>query len=198
MIVACYYTNDGYRALAERMMASAERVGLDAVGYFKENPSGSWQSGDAMKTSVVLEAMNDYPLDSILFVDADCRFLSYPHLIDDKSHDADMAVYFDRPGVPFSTVTWFRAKTGRRYVEKWLEMMKKFPDKPNDVVGLARALDEIRPRRVFHMPASYSWTETWMRKRFGGTVPVIEHFAVGEHSFKGNEYPRSDDTLYKS
>lgn len=197
MIAACYWTNDAYKALADRMMDSARAVGLRTVGYFVDNPSGQWRDGDCKKPSIVLRALREHPTESVLFVDADCRFRAYPTALEDSRHDYDFAAYFDGPTKPYSTVVWFRAGAGLKYAERWVEEMKRQPDRPNDIVWLNDALRSITGRRVMHLPPAYCWTEPWLRHRFGSVRPVIEHYAVGEHSFPGNVYQRTRHTLYR-
>jgi len=196
-LVVTYYTNDAYKALADRMLASAKAVGLPTKGYYIENPEGTWRAGDCRKPAVVLRALKENPYVDVLFVDADCRFLSYPHLIAGDQHDKDIALYFETSNLPASTVMWFRAGTGIRYAERWVEEMKLTPDTPNDMFALNRTTRDLKPRSIFHMIPAYCWTEQWMRPRFGGVKPVIEHFAVGAHDFPVHSWGKSDHTIFK-
>jgi len=196
MLVATYYTDARYKALADRMLESAKAVGLDGIGYEVANPSGDWKTGDGMKPAVVLRAVREHPNDSILFVDADCYFHQYPKLLDEASHDYEMAAYYDTPKMVYSTVTWFRAGKGEQYAARWLEEWKKMPEKPNDVGALVSAIENTLPRRVLHLPVSYCWCPELDRHRFGPIRPVIEHFAVGEHSFGGNNYRKTKNSIY--
>ena len=198
MLVVCYWTNDAYKALADQMMESARAVGLRTAGYFVDNPTGQWRDGDCKKPAVVLRAIEEHPKESILVVDADCKFHSFPTLLEDSNHDYELAAYFDGPMKPYSTVVWFRAGSGLKYAKRWVEEMKRNPDKPNDIVWLNDAIQSIRPRLVMHLPPAYCWTEPWLRRRFGSVKPIIEHFCVGEHSFPGNIYARTKHTLYTS
>jgi hypothetical protein len=196
-IVVTYWTDDRYKALADRMLASAEAVGLETKGYFRENPTGTWQAGDCAKPEMVLKAVDDSPDRDVLFVDADCRFISHPVLLDSVTHDYDMACYHESYDLPTSTVLWLRAKTGRRYAARWLDEMKKTPNTPNDKGALRRTVMAERPKSVFHLPPAYCWTEQWLRGRFGAAVPVIEHFAVGAHEFPTFQWEKSKHSLFK-
>lgn len=198
-LLVTYWTDDRYKALADAMFASAWKVGLrDQKGYFRENPTGTWQKGDCAKPEMALKAVTENPDRDILFIDSDCRFLSFPILLHRASHDMDMACYFENATFPTSSVLWFRAGGGLRYAQAWLDEMKKSPDTPNDMFALTRTVASVRPKMVLHLPPSYCWTEQWMRSRFGAVVPVIEHFAVGEHKFPGvHEWAKSDATLFK-
>ena len=197
MIVCCYWTNDTYKAMADRMMASAQKVGLKTRGYAVENASGTWQEGDCKKPSVVLNALKDNPNHSVLFVDADCRFISFPVLLHLEQHDHDMAAYFEASNFPSSTVLWFRKGRGLRYAEQWVKDMIANPNQPNDMVALAKTMKVVLPKRVLHLPPAYCWTEAILRPRFGAVVPVIEHFAVGEHKFPTFSWDKSAATIYK-
>lgn len=197
MRVITYWTDDRYKAMAERMMSSARAVGLEASGYAVENESGVWMDGMNKKPGVVLQAMKDFPDDSILFADADCLFVSPPDLLDERRHDADVACYFNAPRQPMSSVIWFRAGTGLRIAELWVEEMKKNPGRLDDHVALQNALDAIRPNaRVLHLPASYCWIEEWFRERFGPISPVIIHLAVGEHRTKDLTWKKTKDSIF--
>lgn len=198
-LVVTYWTDDRYKALADAMLASARKLGLPVTGYFRENPAGTWRAGDSAKPEMVLKAVQDHPDDDILFVDADCRFIALPLLLFGESHDMDMACYFDMPDLPTSTVLWLRAGDGgRRYAERWAEEMKLTPETPNDMFALNRTVKAVRPRKILRLPPAYCWTEQWLRPRFGGAIPVIEHFAVGEHKFPGvHSWPKTANTLFK-
>ncbi len=197
MIVVTYYTNDAYKALADRMMASAEKLGLRTKGYFFDNKDGSWKMGMNGKPSVVLRALEENPGESVLFVDADCRFISYPFLLDDNAHDHNIACVFNGPQKPTSTVLWLRAKAGLHYAKHWVEDMKKHPGELDDYISLWNAVNKIVPKRMLHLPPAYAWTEEFHRPRFGAVVPVIEHFAVGEHITTGFNWGKSKHTIFK-
>ncbi len=196
MKVCTYYTDARYEEMARRMLESAKAVGLKGIAYQAENPTGDWKTGDGMKPAMVVQAIKDNPGDSILFVDADCTFRSYPSLLDEATHDYEFAAYYDTPELIYSTVTWFRAGAGLRYAERWLEEWRKMPEKPNDVGALVSAISSMRPRSVLHLPSSYCWCEELGRHRFGPVQPVIEHYAVGEHSFGGNNYAKTKNTIF--
>jgi hypothetical protein len=196
-LVVTYWTNDAYKGMADRMLASARGVGLETKGYYRENPSGTWQDGDCAKPEMVMRAITENPGRSILFVDADCSFLTPPELLYDSAHDRDLATYFESPTLPTSTVLWFRAGAGLRYATRWLIEMKLTPNTPNDMFALTRAVQDERPRSILHLPPAYCWTEQWMRPRFGAATPVIEHFAVGEHTFPIHTWAKSKATIFK-
>ena len=198
-LICTYWTNDTYKAMADAMFTSARKVGLrDQKGYFRENPAGTWRAGDSAKPEMVWKAVSENPERDILFIDSDCRFISFPIILHRTQHDMDMACYFENPKFPTSPVLWFRAGSGSRYAETWFEEMKRTPETPNDMFALTRTVATVRPKKILHLPPSYCWTEQWMRPRFGGAVPVIEHFAVGEHKFPGvHEWQKSANTIFK-
>lgn len=197
-LVVTYWTDDRYKALADRMLASAAALGLPTAGYFRENPTGTWQTGDSAKPEMVLKALTEHPTEDILFVDADCRFITYPVLLESDMHSADIACYHETPTLPTSTVLWFRAgEAGRRYAERWAAEHKNTPNTPNDMVALARTMSVVRPKKILHLPPAYCWTEQFMRGRFGAAVPVIEHFSVGAHEFPSHKWEKSKHTLFK-
>jgi hypothetical protein len=197
MIACCYYTNDAYKTLADRAVSSAEFIGLRAKSYFMQNPSGTWRAGDSLKPAAVLEAIKDNPDESVLFVDADCRFIHYPMVLHEQNHDHDVAAYFHGSNYPSSTVLWFRKGSGLKYAEEWVRQMDSHPNLPNDAVALSAAFGAIRPKRILHLPPAYCWTEYQMRRLFGAVRPVIEHYAVGEHKFPTFSWEKSPSTIYR-
>lgn len=197
MRVITYWTDDRYRTMAERMIASARRVGIDGGGYFVENGTGVWMDGMNKKPQVVLKAMRDFPDESILFVDADCLFMQYPTLLDETTHDHDVACCFDGPRRPTSAVLWFRAGTGLAYAERWVEEMKKNPGRLDDYVALQNVFEATKPKaRVLHLPPSYAWVQEWLRRRYGPVNPVIVHYAVGEHKTVDLTWAKTNGTIF--
>lgn len=199
-LVVTYWTDDRYKTLADAMFASASKIGLTKQkGYYRENPTGTWRAGDSAKPEMVLKAVTENPGEDIMFVDADCRFISFPALVDPARHDMTLACVFENPNLPMSTVVWLRkGPAGLAYAKRWYDEMKKSPDTPNDMFALSRAVRATVPKSVLVLPPSYAWTEQWMRPRFGGVEPVIEHFSVGEHNFPGvHVWGKTKHTLFK-
>lgn len=195
--VITYWTDARYQEMAGRMLESARKVGLEGGGYFVENETGAWMYGMNKKPGVILKAMKEFPDDHILFVDADCIFTGYPTLLDENTHDMDVACTFDKPRCPSSAVIWFRAQTGLRYAESWADEMAKAPGRLDDYVALNKTFMGVKPKaRVLHLPPAYAWVQEWHRERFGPIQPVIVHFAVGEHKTLDLTWRKTKDAIF--
>lgn len=180
MIVVAFHTGGKYEEHARELVASAENVGLQVELLVRPTPA-SWRDGIALKPGVVLEAMKKHPDEDILYVDADCRFVKYPTLFDER-RDIDIAWNWVRPRWPHGCVLFFRAnQKGRRMAKLWAQMFDRYPIIHLDEVHLYYAYREMQQKGgVVHLslPPSYTWMENWAR-RFPTSEVVIRHLGTG-------------------
>jgi hypothetical protein len=81
-IVTGYYTVDtGYEAEAREMVASAHRFGLDTDVRPVDN-QGDWQRNTQYKARFLRDRVREYEGRTIVYTDADSRFVRYPALFD--------------------------------------------------------------------------------------------------------------------
>ena len=179
MIVVSFYTNDKYKAMAERMKASAERVGLNVhlYDYSSEDTSG-WCNILYLKPHVILRALDEHKQD-VLWVDADTRFRQHPTELFRMTGDPYIACYVEGKKYLWGGLMWVRnAEGGRQIMELWKEENLKFPkglDDHNCYHAIRRAgLGE----KVFRLPPAYQWNGKMSQYRFPGAVPVVEHELV--------------------
>src|SRR5579863_5696637 len=144
--VVTYYTDDRYKALAERMVASVMHFGFEAKAYARENPTGTWMAGMNLKPQVILDAMTEFPGESIFFIDADCVMLQEPKMLDEDTHDCDIAACFDEPRKPCSPIVWLKGTTTLKHVQFWVEDMKKHPGRLDDYVCLWNVMAHCKPK----------------------------------------------------
>jgi hypothetical protein len=181
MIVVSFYTNEKYRLHAEAMKASAEAVGLKCEITAKPD-RGSWYLNCNQKSSFVLECLEKYGNEPVLWQDADTRFLSYPKLLD--TLDADMAAFFYSPRVPIGGTLWFNGQRAKRYVQTWAKVVSDNHTREDDSINFRDALASIKNPRIQHLPPAYCWNEKSFRGSFPGvTEPVIVHGYAGEHDY---------------
>lgn len=183
MIVVTYFTDRKYKAYADKMAASAKKVGLFTAAFAMRN-TGSWKKNVYLKPHVVMKAMLAHPSQDILFVDADAEFRRFPKEL--VGTDWEFACYFDGPHRPVSGSVWIaNTERGRKLVQAWADGCDRGEDLNEDFHWLRVALETAVPQlRVGQLPPSYFWLEEHMRPRFPTAEPVIEHFIIGEHSFK--------------
>lgn len=180
MIVIGYFTDEKYGRLARRMGRSAEEVGLTCQLYSFED-LGSWQLNVNQKPKAILRALQEYPDQDVLYVDADAVFRQYPKEL--EAVDKDLAVWFHGPWSVSGTVFVKNRPGGREIVEAWIKECDAHPDQHDDAVNLYEVLKRLGRTRAHRLPPSYYWMADSMRARFPTAVPVIEHFNVGEHTF---------------
>src|SRR6185369_3878198 len=117
MQVIGFYTGEKYRAEAEAMKASAEAVGLKCD--LTEKPDlGTWWKNCNQKSAFILECLEKYGDEPILYQDADTRFVRFPKLL--QNLNSDFAAFFNSPTVPIGATLWFGGKNrALRYVKAW-------------------------------------------------------------------------------
>lgn len=182
MIVVSYYTNRKYKAMANVLKDSCTAVGLHCA-VFAVKDEGSWQKNVYQKPHVIRKAMAAYPAEDILFIDADAKVVRYPNEL--ISTDWEVAAYFEGPHLPVSG-TVFLVNTPRVHavVDAWAAGCDRGEGLNEDFHWMSLALRTVPTLRIGYLPPSYFWKEKEMRGRFPTAEPVVEHFTVGEHSFK--------------
>lgn len=181
MIVISFYTNEKYKLQAEEMKASAVAVGLRCE-LIERPDRGSWWKNCNQKSEVILEALDKYGNEPILWQDADTRFRKYPELLDQI--DADMAAFFYSPRIPIGGTLWFNGQKARKYVEAWAKMVRENPTREDDSINFRDALASVKNSRIEHLPPAYCWNEKTFRGCYPGvTDPVIVHNYAGLHDY---------------
>lgn len=180
IVAATYYTDKKYKAAAQVLLKSLEEFNIKAVAYAWPD-KGDWRSNVYQKPHVVRKAMNDYPMNDILFCDADSRCVSYPKELDEN--DWEFACHFMDHGYPVSATVFIRnTQRGRALVDKWAEGCDRGEGFNEDYHWLRLAIESIPHFRVGHLPPAYFWMDGW-KARFPTAVPVFEHYTIGEHNF---------------
>lgn len=164
------------------MKASTESVGL--ICTITEKPDlGTWWLNANQKSAFILECLERYGEEPLLYQDADTRFLRYPALLDSLTYD--FAAFFNSPVVPIGATLWFNgASKAMRYVKAWADIVKANPDREDDSINFREALESIKRPSIKRLPPSYCWHEKTMRSAYPGmTEIVIEHISVGAHNY---------------
>lgn len=174
MIVVAYQTAEEYRRHSLAMADSADRVGLSTKIYAKRD-LGDWVKNVRMKPTVLREAMEELKED-IIFVDADARFRSYPGEL--VRPWCEFAAYYSTNYDIWSGTIYLKYAPGwERYIDAWLAIQDKYPDKHDDY-RLGEGLLAVKRPQIMRLPPSYNWVERTMRARFPGATPVVEHMMI--------------------
>ena len=190
-----YYTTGGkYETAAQKLAESARRVGLDhGVRLYALPELPEWKDNIFRKARVIRGAMDEFPGEDIVWIDADAWFASHPTLFFKISQDspAFFAAYIELPQNLYGGVKWFRASADSRLiVDRWIEQNEKTPQYVDDN-NLLFVLKGYKPGKIYYLPPAYCWTEAWFRRRFPGAKPVIYHDMIVT---AGNWAQRSDVT----
>lgn len=182
MIVVTYFTDRKYRIFARRLQESCTKWALHCALY-AERDTGSWEKNVYRKPHVIMKALNDYPSEAILFVDADASLVAYPQEL--VMNDWDVACYFDGPRRPVSGTVYLKNnERARSFVAEWARGCDKGNHENEDYHWMRLALEKSYGIRVGHLPPAYFWVERTMRGRFPMAVPVVNHYTIGEHTFQ--------------
>lgn len=183
MKVCSFYTNEKYKLLAERMKASAEKLGL-SVHLEMYHEVEMWSHALRLKV-LFIGSMLKSQKDDVLYLDADTWFERRPDILLNKS-DFDVALGYVLPKHPLGCSMFFRnnAKV-LALVDRWWEMFELYPGTRLDETLLEYALDEGRRigLLVKILPPAYGWMK-YMERRFPGAKPVIHHLGAGEGTDK--------------
>lgn len=182
MRVVSFYTDEKYQAEAEDMKTSAEAVGLECT-ITKKPDLGKWYLNCNQKSAFLMECLELYGDEPILYQDADTRLLRYPKLLDNLN--CDFAAFFNSPTIPIGATLWFNGKTrAMKYVRTWVNIVKDHPTREDDSINFREALSSIRNPNIHHLPPTYCWHEQTMRSAYpGATDPIIIHGSIGAHDY---------------
>lgn len=150
------------RRWADNLSRSAKTVGmpLEIVDVL---------TGRLSKPGIILDMMNRYPTDKVLWVDPDTTFHRPPVKLQGIGDEVAYRLSGSAAADPVVLV----GVRGRRVVEAWREQDQLFPRELSGK-NLADAVRTIRGTRVTYLDPAYCWHNRTMRKRFPTVQPVIE------------------------
>jgi hypothetical protein len=173
-VIVSYFTTDtAYAALADRLRASCDGLGL--THYIVPRPArGSWEANCATKAEVCLTAWRETQR-PILWVDADAIVRNQPSLLAGSRADFAIHKYW---GWEFASGTLFFGRTplAERLLTSWVDRCAREP-RVLDQVHLGRVWDEVAASAPLHT--------TWLPRAYcqifdtpleHDEAAVIEHF----------------------
>ena len=169
IIIGYYTTGTRYEALAEKMKASADVLGLPCTIKGYQN-RGSWVANCAIKPEFIRE-MLDVTEDNLLYVDADAVIRKIPILC--YTITEDMAAYYKSEPELLSGTIFIRNNTVMKtLVDEWCAYQHKHPGEWDQKTLLA-TVNKLKPS-LYRLPQSY--TKIFDAKDATGEEAVIEHF----------------------
>ena len=136
-VVGFYTPDKDYRKLAEHMAQSVEAQGLTCT--VRERPSLAkagmkaplpWAMNCSQCGPFLREMRDEFPLDDLLYLDADAVMVRYPHLFFDFPRNYDFAVPFITAGkavhqLSSNTLYFAASENATRLLDKWCEEQEK-------------------------------------------------------------------------
>lgn len=169
--VVTFWAGEDYRVMAENMVLSAEKVGLETK-VFVANDLGTWKKNTEQKSEYIRLAMEEFPGEDILWVDADSEFVRRPTEIVNLSAHYEAALYMERSTVWGCTMFLRNSDFSRRLLDRWDEQIKRTPRFSADS-NLLYVLRKYPSTKIYPLPPSYVWHALHMRQRFPTADPVI-------------------------
>lgn len=167
MKICCFHTGGGYRAEADRLRESLDRIGLDH--RIDELPSrGSWDRNILITPEYIRDVM--YTTSKpVLYVDADAEFHSVPEFPD----GFDVQVHYLNGRELLDGTLWLANNPRTRdLVDQWCNEVR---------VGVweQKTLQDILERRtdikVNRLGPEYCFIYDTSRALYPGVEPIIEH-----------------------
>jgi hypothetical protein len=154
--------------------------------FFGYPPNGTWRSNLNYKSQCILEAMDKFPNDDVVFLDSDAVVRQYPVLFADlsKNHTHDISAHFfeysERSGgfQLLSGTLWIaNNETGRKMVQRWHDVGLARPAVRHQMC-LWLAIQELQKEgvniRINKHPFAYTCIFDYVLAK--QCTPVIEHF----------------------
>lgn len=174
MIVVSFYTNDTYKAHAQRLVRSLDKHGLKhEVEFVHANGNAIHQ-----KPLYIRRKLAQHPGEDIVWIDADAVVRRRPELLMNMDGN-DLAAFSMRymGDVWGGTLLFSHSEMAGRVLESWIQRCKERPDRL-DQINLKFAIHLDNPgARILHLPAEYCWIDRVMRESAPQAQSIIEHLA---------------------
>lgn len=184
LIIVGYYTvNTPYEKEAEGLINSCKKLNLkfDIPGV---STLGNWQSNTRFKAKFMLDMLQKYPGQKLLYVDCDAVIHSYPVLF--NNYDFDVGIRYQdfswRKNECLSGTILLRSNEKTiRLCKRWIEINEsEGPSaKTLEQWNLDKAIQEgvsSYGLTLNNIPPEYTFIFDSMRRMYPGLNPIIEHF----------------------
>lgn len=170
-VVGFYTMNSPYGPEALRMAHSAHRFGLRA--HLEEVPNqGSWSANTSYKPSFLLDMLNKFSGEPLLYLDADARIVRYPKGLDSPPEGKEIGVHYRKDVELLSGTVWLSGSPAcRELVREWARNCQE--DKRWDQKVLQDVLKE-KQDAVWRLPPEFTCIFDLMKD--DTDAPVILHY----------------------
>ena len=167
MIVCCFHTGGAYKAEAERLRESLQRLGLKY--RIDEVPSrGSWDRNILITPEYIRDVMaeTDGP---VLYVDADAEFHSVPEF--DRGYDVQVH-YLQGRELLGGTLWLANNDISRDLVDQWCNEVRVGEWEQLTLQNILTRRHDVRVKRL---DPEYCFIYDTSRALYPGVEPIIEH-----------------------
>ncbi len=179
-IIIAFYTKDTpYEEEIKNLIASLEKEGLDNHEIVPVENRGSWKLNSRQCPEIIKAALDKYRGRSVLYVDADAIFHSFPWEVEKLiDNGTDMAVWWPenkKRQLSAGTLYFANSKHARTILDKIIETGKTLPETVSggDQPALRKIIYKI-PGKIAKLPGSYLRIFDRTKGELAVT-PVIEH-----------------------
>jgi hypothetical protein len=190
-VIGYYTQGTRYEELSWRLINSCDAFGIP---YYIEGIAdlGSWEKNTHYKSQFVIKCLNQFPEETLLYVDVDAVFQRMPVGLTEIPQEVDIAYRTEnfpwRKDEPLSGTIFFRnTDKTKEIVAKWEELNNKTPairNKPEtwEQQNLKRALESVKDANYYNLPPEYTFITDHTRRLFPGLLPVIEHYQASRQN----------------
>lgn len=178
--VVSWFTPD-YAALNERMVASAERFGLECTSY-SYSARGNWADNVLIKCEMLLKAFADHDTD-ILYLDSDAVVNYRPALFDVLPSCYNCAMHWRGGKELLGGTQYFRNCEAVRKLLEHAAVEQQATREWSQKI-FARILPNHPDVNVYALPPEYCYIYDSMAAQHPGAVPIIEHFQESRRARK--------------
>jgi hypothetical protein len=175
--VVGFYTKDTpYEEEAQGMQASAILHGVEKVVLFFIKSAGNWVQNCGQKPTVLIQACLELQ-QPFLYVDADARFQSHPHLFDLDWTHYDIGVHYFKETELLSGTIYVNPKPRTiQLLSSWEDMTKINPGRW-DQKNLNDVINADWTYKVLRLPSEYAFIYDKSKQHYGHIEnPVIVHY----------------------
>ena len=158
-VIAFYTANTPYEREINTLVESAEALDLNII-VKPYAPRGNWTKNCGIKPEFILEMMQSFPEEDLLYVDSDAIFKSYPKIFDNMP--ADIAVHY-RPHRELLSGTIYLKNNDnmKELIYAWIKEQTSHEGEW-DQRTLSRVIDITRKRLdfpVYQLPPEYCFID---------------------------------------
>jgi len=190
-----YYTeNTPYEQEADNLQRDCERLKI-AFEKFAVPSTGEWVENTMIKPTQISVALDCFSSSNIVWIDADARIKSYPHIFDEYENDGiDFSVFQmgSQKRVTSGTIFMRNVPKVREFIHDWRLECRQCMDRIGDQHCLRKLIKregykkyDIKYRSL---PYSYCYIFDDSLRRLAPNIPPLEGEPVVVHTQASRKY----------